>query len=169
MEAIEFISRYPEYIGQLEKILNPAYLPALHKLKKVDPHDIVRPEHYFNSSAEAMGVVVGLLLKQLRIAAAKEKPTKEERQQQIQQQIDAAKAVLAANGIQSQGLWSIDDVIDKAKELNKRCSKKDARAILALIEQGFDAECGITWQMVEDYVEDYFKNNKPKNKNARKS
>lgn len=160
MEAIEFVSRYPEYIGQLEKIINPAYLPALLKLKKLDPHGIVRPEHYFNSGAEAMGIIVGLLLKQLRAAAAAEKLSKEERQQQTQQQIDAAKAVLAANGIQSQGLWSVDDVIDRAKELNKHCSKKDARAILARIEQGFDAEHGINWQTVEDYISDYFKPNR---------
>jgi hypothetical protein len=53
-------------------------------------------------------------------------------------------------------LWCIDDIIEKAKELKKRCSKKDARIILAHIEQDFDAEFGITWRTIEDAVGDYF-------------
>lgn len=45
MEAIEFINRYTDYISRLEKV--------------------VKPEHYFNSDAEAMGVVFKLFLKKL--------------------------------------------------------------------------------------------------------
>jgi len=34
-------------------------------MKKLDPHNIVKPEHYFNSEAEAAGVVLKLFLKKL--------------------------------------------------------------------------------------------------------
>lgn len=65
MEAIEFVCRYSDYIEQLEKVVKPEYQPAIIKLKELDPHDIVRPEHYFNSETEAVGVVFRLFLKQL--------------------------------------------------------------------------------------------------------
>lgn len=65
MEAIEFINRYPEYINQIEKVVRPEFAPVIEKLKEHDPHDIVKPEHYFNSDAEAIGVVLKLFLKKL--------------------------------------------------------------------------------------------------------
>ena len=43
-----------------------------------------------------------------------------------------------------------------------RCGQKDARIILAHIEQDFDAEYGITWRTIEEYVGDYFQEKKPK-------
>lgn len=65
MEAIEFINRYPDYINQLEKVVKPKYEPVIRKLKELDPHNIIRPEHYFNSESEAVGVVFKLFLKKL--------------------------------------------------------------------------------------------------------
>ena len=65
MEAIEFIHRYPNYVSQLEKVVKPEFEPVIKKLKALDPHNIVKPEHYFNSDAEAMGVVFKLFLKKL--------------------------------------------------------------------------------------------------------
>ena len=65
MDAIEFINRYHDNISQLEKVVRPEFEPAIKKLKERDPHDIVKPEHYFNSDAEAMGVVFRLFLKQI--------------------------------------------------------------------------------------------------------
>ena len=160
MDAIEFVIRYPDYIAQLEAVVKPEYLPTIRKLRERDPHDLVKPEHHFNSEAEAVGVVYRMFL---RLADPKPvKLTKREKQQRLVQDIEAAKQLLTANGIQSQGLWCIGDVIEKAKELKKRCSKKDARNILAQIEQGFDADYGITWRTIEDYVEDYFRERKSK-------
>lgn len=135
------------------------------KNEKIDPHDVVKPEHYFNSEAEAVGVVYQLFLRKLK-ETVPQKLTKEERQLKLERQIEAAKKLLAANGIQSSGLWSMDDIIEIARELKRRCSKKDARTILAKIEEDFNAELGITWQSVEQCVEDYFQEKKPKNKNG---
>jgi hypothetical protein len=66
MDAIEFINRYPNYISQLEKVVKQEYEPVIQKLKEHDPHDIVKPENYFNSEAEAMGVVFKLFLKKVK-------------------------------------------------------------------------------------------------------
>ena len=66
MDAIEFVNRYPTYIEQLENVVKPEHQVAIAKLKDIDPHDIVRPEHYFNSEAEAVGVVFRLFLRQIR-------------------------------------------------------------------------------------------------------
>ena len=66
MDAIEFVIRYPDYVTQLEAVVKPEYLPVIRKLRERDPHDIVKPEHYFNSEAEAVGVVFKLFLRQIR-------------------------------------------------------------------------------------------------------
>jgi hypothetical protein len=65
MEAIEFINRYPDYISQLEKVVRPEFEPVIKELKALDPHNIIRPEHYLNSDAEAIGVVFKLFLKKI--------------------------------------------------------------------------------------------------------
>ena len=162
MDAIDFVNRYPAYIAQLEKVVKPEYKAAIKKMKELDPHDLVEPQHYFNSGAEAVGMVFGLLLREIKDGPMPKKLSKEERQLKLSSQIEAAKELLAVNGIQSQGLWCIEDIIDKAKEMRKQCSKKDALIILRNIEQNFDAAYGISWQTIEQYVEDYFKDKKPK-------
>jgi hypothetical protein len=55
MEAIEFVSHYPDYIRQLEAVVKPEYRNTIKKLKELDPRSIVKPEHYFNSELEALG------------------------------------------------------------------------------------------------------------------
>jgi hypothetical protein len=66
MEAIEFINRYPIYIARIEKIAKPEFKEALTRLQDFDPHDIVKPEHYLNSEAEAIGVVLQLFFRKIK-------------------------------------------------------------------------------------------------------
>ena len=161
MDAIEFVRRYPSYIDQLSKVVKPEYQTIIRKLRKLDPHDVVKPEHYFSSEAEAVGVVFRLFLKKAKDQVPK-KLSKEDRQLIIDRKIEAAKKLLAANGIQSQGLWSVDDIIEIARENKIRCSNKDARIILSKIEDDYNAEVGITWQSVEQCVQDYFRDGETK-------
>lgn len=147
IEAIEFVTHYPDYIRQLEAVVKPDYRTAIKKLKELDPHSIVKPEHYFNSELEALGAVYQLFLRQL--SPTKTQLTEQGKQIRLEQEIESAKELLAANGIQSQGLWCIEDIIGKAKEMKKRCSRKEAGIILSHIEQNFDAEYGISWQTLE--------------------
>ena len=66
MDAIEFVSRYQDYLSQLEKVVKPELLPAPPKLKDTDPHDLVSTECYFNSETEAGGMVFKLFLRQIQ-------------------------------------------------------------------------------------------------------
>ena len=43
MDAIEFVNHYPDYLAQLEAVVKPEHLPAIEKLRALDPHDVVRP------------------------------------------------------------------------------------------------------------------------------
>ncbi|MBL0309215.1 MAG: hypothetical protein IPP77_05925 [Bacteroidetes bacterium] len=156
MDAIEFIRRYPVYLAQLKRVVKPEYHFIITTLRDLDPHDIVEPQHYFNSEAEAIGLVFTLFQKKLKSLPDTGKDSKEE----LQTKVDAAKNLLAENGIQSVGLWCIEDIIDKANELKIRCSKQDAHAILTRIEKEFDAEFGINWQTIENHILEYFKNKK---------
>ena len=96
MEAIEFVQRYKHYIEQLEKVIKPEYQSALTKLKGLDSHDIVKPEHYFNSEAEAIGIVFRRFLKLANPSPIK--LNKQEKQLRLEQDIEAAKQLLAAIG-----------------------------------------------------------------------
>ncbi len=45
--------------------------------------------------------------------------------------------------------WTIDDVIDHAKELGKsKVTKKQAREVLAYVMKKHDATVGINWDMI---------------------
>ena len=65
MDAIEFVNRYQDYLTQLEEVVRPELRPFIEKLRERNPHDIVKPEHYFHSEAEAVGVVFRLFLRQI--------------------------------------------------------------------------------------------------------
>ena len=67
MDAIEFFSHYQGYLSQLESVVKPELLPALQRLRDTDPHDLVSPEHYFNSEVEGVGMVFKLFLRQIQI------------------------------------------------------------------------------------------------------
>ena len=99
MDAIEFVRRYPSYIDQLSKVVKPEHQTVIRKLRKLDPHDVLKPEHYFSSEAEAVGVVFRLFLRKVEDAVPK-KLSKEKRQLITERKIEAAKKLLAANGIE---------------------------------------------------------------------
>ena len=65
MDSIEFVSRYPEYLEQLEKVLKPEYKEVIDTLKARGPHDLVCSEHDLNSEAEAVGFVFRRFLKKM--------------------------------------------------------------------------------------------------------
>ena len=60
MEAIIFIRNYQKYIDMIEKVIKDEYKPAVEKLRETDPHDLVRPDSYFDSEQSALGYVFNL-------------------------------------------------------------------------------------------------------------
>jgi hypothetical protein len=154
MDAKTFISNYPKYIELIGKVVSPEYQHILKQLHETDPHELIKPEYYFNSEAEAISIVFQLFAKEIKKKSPR-KMSKKERQIKLEQEIEAAKQLLASNGIQSQGLWCLEDIIDKAKELKTRCNRKDALEILANIEHDFVAEYGISWNTIENTLHYY--------------
>jgi hypothetical protein len=46
----------------IEKVVKEEYRPALEKLREVDPHDLIRPDSYFDSEQSALGFAFTLFL-----------------------------------------------------------------------------------------------------------
>ena len=40
MDAIEFVINYEKYLGEIEQVVKPEYLPAIERLRANDPHDL---------------------------------------------------------------------------------------------------------------------------------
>jgi Ca2+-binding EF-hand superfamily protein len=49
--------------------------------------------------------------------------------------------------------WCVDDVIERARMLKVRVSKKKAREILKELERNHDATLGITWDTIDSYFD----------------
>jgi hypothetical protein len=62
MDAIVFIRNYHKYLDMIEAVIKEDYKPALEKLREVDPHDLVRPDSYFDSEQSALGFTFTLFL-----------------------------------------------------------------------------------------------------------
>jgi hypothetical protein len=65
MEAIVFVRNYVTYLEEISQIIKPELLPILEELRQVDPHDLVRPDSYFDSENSARGFVWGLFIRRV--------------------------------------------------------------------------------------------------------
>jgi hypothetical protein len=48
--------------------------------------------------------------------------------------------------------WGIDDVIGTAKEMKVKMTRKKAIDILDEMEKHHDAEYGVNWETIRDYI-----------------
>jgi len=55
-------------------------------------------------------------------------------------------------------LWSTNDVLDKAKEMQKRITKAEANAIVEKVDRKQDCSEGINWDTIEFYIRDTIEN-----------
>lgn len=62
MEAIRFTQKYDQYIEEIRSVIKPEFLPIIVELKEIDPHDLVRPESWFQDEDNARGFVWGMFL-----------------------------------------------------------------------------------------------------------
>jgi hypothetical protein len=63
MDAIVFINRYQQFLNEIELVVKFELLPILESMKKIDPHDLVKPEGYFESENHARGFVWSMFIK----------------------------------------------------------------------------------------------------------
>ena len=64
MEAIEFVANYENFLAEIEQVVKSEYHPVIEKLREIDPHDLVKPDSWFQGSANARGYVWMLFLKE---------------------------------------------------------------------------------------------------------
>ena len=68
MEAIEFVINYPSYIETIKMVTKDEYLPILVEMSGWEPHDLVKPDSWFQSENEAIGYVYRLFISEIRKA-----------------------------------------------------------------------------------------------------
>lgn len=50
----------------IESVVKDDYKPAIERLKEIDPHDLVRPDTYFDSESSAVGFVFVLIINEIK-------------------------------------------------------------------------------------------------------
>jgi hypothetical protein len=72
MEAITFVKNYLNYLDEISEVIKPELLPILNELRQIDPHDLVRPDSYFDSENSARGYVWSMFVKRAKKYSMKE-------------------------------------------------------------------------------------------------
>jgi len=63
-EAIEFVMKYETYVEEIEAVVRPEFKPVIQKMLEIDPHDLIRPESYFEHESHAEGFVWKMFMKE---------------------------------------------------------------------------------------------------------
>jgi hypothetical protein len=66
MEAIVFVRNYVSYLDEISEVIKTDLQPILDELRQIDPHDLVRPDSYFDSENSARGYVWSIFLKKVK-------------------------------------------------------------------------------------------------------
>lgn len=66
MEAIVFVKNYMDYLEEISSVVKPELLPIIDELKEIDPHDLIRPDTFFDSENSACGYVWSLFVKRTK-------------------------------------------------------------------------------------------------------
>lgn len=66
MESIEFINRYELYLDEISEVVRHELLQVIEELRQMDPHDIVRPDSFFESESHGKGIVWNMFIKRVR-------------------------------------------------------------------------------------------------------
>ena len=66
MEAIEFVANYENYLAEIEQVVKPEFHPVIEQMKETDPHDLVRPDSWFQGSVNSRGYVWSLFLQEVK-------------------------------------------------------------------------------------------------------
>ena len=68
MDAIVFVRNYLNYLDEIGEVIKPELQPILNELRELDPHDLVRPDSYFDSENSARGYVWSMFIKRVNKA-----------------------------------------------------------------------------------------------------
>ncbi len=63
MESIEFVNNYEKYLQEIQSVAKPVFQPIIDELLKIDPHDLVTPDSWFQNKTTARGLVWCMFVK----------------------------------------------------------------------------------------------------------
>jgi len=66
VKAIEFVMNYEGYVKEIELVVRAEFKPIIQKMLKIDPHDLIRPEAYFEHENNAKGFVWEIFIKKAK-------------------------------------------------------------------------------------------------------
>ncbi len=66
MKAIEFVINYETYVKEIEVVVRPEFKPIIQQMLEIDPHDLIRPEAYFEHENHARGLVWRLFMEKAK-------------------------------------------------------------------------------------------------------
>ena len=49
--------------------------------------------------------------------------------------------------------WSTEDVLQRAKDNDVKLTEDEANSILLEMQRDYDADVGISWETIDDYIE----------------
>ena len=49
--------------------------------------------------------------------------------------------------------WSTEDVLQRAKDSDVKLTEDEANSILLEMQRDYDADVGINWETIDDYIE----------------
>lgn len=74
-----------------------------------------------------------------------------------QTEIEKAKATLSKAGYFVDSLWTLEDIITRAEEMERpKITKKQAREIMLMMSKAHDANIGVNWEFIDCITEMYF-------------
>ncbi len=66
VEAIEFVMNYETYVKEIEVVVRPEFEPIIQKMLEIDPHDLIKPDSYFEGENDAKGLVWTIFMKKTK-------------------------------------------------------------------------------------------------------
>lgn len=66
ISAIQFVSRYEQYVKEIKKVCKPKYYSIVTQMLNVDPHDLVTPKAWFSDDQAARGYVWSMFLSEAK-------------------------------------------------------------------------------------------------------
>ncbi len=66
MESIEFVVKYPEYLKTIKMVTKEKYQPIITEMERWEPHDLVKPDSWFQDENSAFGFVYRLFLREVK-------------------------------------------------------------------------------------------------------
>ncbi len=66
MEAIVFVKNYLNYLDEIGEVIKPELQPIIDELRQIDPHDLVRPDSFFDSENSARGYVWSMFIRKVK-------------------------------------------------------------------------------------------------------